>query len=170
LISWYRKMRCLHENTLAEHCRMLRIYLDMCCFNRPYDDQSQSRIRLETEAKLLIQQKVKQGECYMLWSSTLDVECAKNPFEEHQMAIARWRSLAVELVYATPEVVAKAHEFARFGVSNYDALHIASAIAGEADYFVTTDDRLLRKMRGNDEMRVMLPNIALAELEGWYED
>jgi len=25
-------------------------------------------------------------------------------------------------------------------------------------------------MRGNDEMRVMLPNIALAELEGWYED
>jgi len=52
----------------------------------------------------------------------------------------------------------------------YDALHIASAIVGEADYFITTDERLLRKMRGNDEMRVMLPNIALAELEGWYED
>lgn len=149
---------------------MFRIYLDMCCFNRPYDDQSQTRIRLETEAKLLIQQKVKQGECAMLWSTTLDVECAKNPFEEHRMAIARWRSLAVELVYATYVVVAKAHEFALFGVSNYDALHIASAISGKADYFITTDDRLLKKMRGNHAMRVMLPNAALAELEAWYED
>ena len=149
---------------------MFRIYLDMCCFNRPYDDQSQTRIRLETEAKLLIQQKVKLGECAMLWSSTLDVECAKNPFEEHRMAIERWRSLAVELVYATHEVVAKAHEFTLFGVSNYDALHIASAISGKADYFITTDDRLLKKMRGNHAMRVMLPNAALAELEGWYED
>lgn len=149
---------------------MFRIYLDMCCFNRPYDDQSQTRIRLETEAKLLIQQKVKQGECAMLWSTTLDVECAKNPFEEHRMAIARWRSLAVELVYATYVVVAKAHEFALFGVSNYDALHIASAISGKADYFITTDDRLLKKMRGIHEIRVMLPNAALAELEAWYED
>ena len=32
----------------------MRIYLDMCCFNRPYDDQSQARIRIETEAKVLI--------------------------------------------------------------------------------------------------------------------
>jgi len=38
----------------------MRIYLDMCCFNRPYDDQSQARIRLETEAKMLLQQKVKK--------------------------------------------------------------------------------------------------------------
>ena len=29
-----------------------RIYLDNCCFNRPYDDQSQPRIRFETQAKL----------------------------------------------------------------------------------------------------------------------
>jgi predicted nucleic acid-binding protein len=149
---------------------MVLIYLDMCCFNRPYDDQGQSRIRLETEAKLLIQQKVKQGECSMLWSSTLDVECAKNPFEEHRMAIARWRSLAEAVVFATPEVVAKAHDFASCGVSNYDALHLASAIYGKADYFITTDDRLLKKMRGNHEIHVVLPNIALAELEDWYED
>lgn len=30
----------------------LRLYLDLCCFNRPYDDQSQTRIRLETEVNL----------------------------------------------------------------------------------------------------------------------
>lgn len=39
----------------------MRIYLDNCCFNRPYDDQSQFKIRIESEAKLAIQEKVKMG-------------------------------------------------------------------------------------------------------------
>jgi len=37
------------------------IYLDLCCFNRPCDDQSQLRVRLETEAKLSLQDKVRGG-------------------------------------------------------------------------------------------------------------
>ena len=32
----------------------MRIYLDNCCYNRPFDEQTQLRIRLETEAKLPI--------------------------------------------------------------------------------------------------------------------
>jgi len=50
----------------------MRIYLDMCCFNRPYDDQGPARIRLETEAKVLLQQKVKDAECDLVWSAALD--------------------------------------------------------------------------------------------------
>ncbi len=149
---------------------MQLIYLDMCCFNRPYDDQTQSRIRLETEAKLLIQKKVKQGECRLLWSSTLDFECNKNPFAEHRLAITRWRYLAEHIIFATPDVVAMAHRFACLGLSNYDALHVASAIAGKADFFITTDDRIHKKMSGNREIHVALPNNALAVLEDWYED
>ena len=30
----------------------MRVYLDNCCYNRPFDEQSQLRIRLETEAKM----------------------------------------------------------------------------------------------------------------------
>lgn len=59
----------------------MKIYLDMCCFNRPYDDQAQSRIRIETEAKIVIQQKIKDGEHELLWSSTLDFECSKTRFK-----------------------------------------------------------------------------------------
>jgi len=40
---------------------MMRVYLDNCCFNRPFDDQSQARIRLEAEAKLEIQQRIADG-------------------------------------------------------------------------------------------------------------
>jgi len=65
----------------------MRIYLDIFCFNSPYDDQTQPRIRIETEAKIVIQQKVKNAECELLWSSILDFECAKNLYEEHRIAI-----------------------------------------------------------------------------------
>lgn len=32
----------------------MKVYLDNCCFNRPYDDQKQIIIRMETLAKLHI--------------------------------------------------------------------------------------------------------------------
>lgn len=73
----------------------MRLYLDLCSFNRPYDDQSQTRIRLETEAKLVIQQKIRDGQCELIWSSTLDFENSQNPFEEHMQAIREWRKLSV---------------------------------------------------------------------------
>ena len=52
----------------------MRIYLDNCCFNRPYDDQSQFKIRIESEAKLAIQEKVKNGLIELVWSFLLDYE------------------------------------------------------------------------------------------------
>jgi len=58
----------------------MKIYLDMCCFNRPYDDQTQSRIRIETEAKIVIQQKIKDSEHELLWSSILDSMFLKRVF------------------------------------------------------------------------------------------
>ncbi len=119
---------------------------------------------------MLLQEKVKNGECSLLWSSTLDFECVHNPYEEHRLAIVNWRAVAERVVMATDDVVAKAHELALQGIGNYDALHIASAIAGEADLFVTTDDRLLKKMRGNPNLAVVLPGDAIAVLENWYED
>ena len=142
----------------------------MCCYNRPYDDQTQARIRLEADAKMLIQQKIKTRECALLWSSTLDFELSNNPFEDHRLAIAKWRPMAEKVVMATHNVIEKAHEFARQGLRNYDALHLASAQAGEADVFVTTDDRLYKKTRGNVMPTVMVPGEALAFLEKWYED
>ncbi|MFO7884916.1 MAG: hypothetical protein R6U68_08850 [Desulfobacteraceae bacterium] len=42
----------------------MKIYLDNCCFNRPFDDQTSLRIRLETEAKLDIQAKTRLSSFY----------------------------------------------------------------------------------------------------------
>jgi len=37
----------------------MRIYLDNCCFNRPFDDQSGLIVFLETKSKLAIQRMIK---------------------------------------------------------------------------------------------------------------
>ncbi len=150
----------------------MRIYLDLCCFNRPYDDQGQVRIRLETEAKLVLQQKVREGTCELIWSSILDYENSRNPFDERLLAIRQWRTLAVKTVLADTAVLERARTLVAAGVMEYDALHVACAIAGEARVFVTTDDRLLRHLRRIDKLGLLAvpPGEALAYLENWYEN
>mgnify|MGYP001080875742 FL=1 len=58
----------------------MRIYLDNCCYNRPYDDQSQFRIYLETQAKLYIQELIKQDKIELVTSYILEYENSKNRF------------------------------------------------------------------------------------------
>lgn len=73
------------------------------------------------------------------------------------------------VVMAEPEVIAKAREWAADGLGQYDALHLASAMVGGVDLFVTTDDRILKKMSSSQEIRVAPPLAALAILEHWYD-
>ncbi len=65
----------------------MKIYLDNFCFNRPFDDQSPITIRLETKAKLNIQQKVKSKDVLLVSSYVLDFENSANPLEERKIAI-----------------------------------------------------------------------------------
>lgn len=60
----------------------MKIYLDNCCFNRPFDDQSQLRIKLESEAKLKIQEDIRSGLYKLIWSYILDYENSKNLFRK----------------------------------------------------------------------------------------
>lgn len=74
----------------------MKIYLDNCCLNRPFDDQSHIRIRLEAEAKLKIQEEIRSGSFKLVWSYILDYENSKNPFRERKDQIARWRGYSIE--------------------------------------------------------------------------
>lgn len=146
------------------------VYLDLCCFNRPWDDQSQDRIRLETEAKLLLQDRIRAGSAQLVWSYALDHECSFNPFPERRAAILRWRFLAHVNVTESPSLLEQARGLFAAGVPSFDSLHVACAQTANADMFVSTDDRLLRKLQQLAPMAALLPAMALARLEGWYED
>jgi len=70
---------------------MPKIYLDNCCYNRPFDEQSQSLIILETEAKLIIQCRIKTGAYPLVWSFMLDSENDENLSEEKRESIGLWK-------------------------------------------------------------------------------
>lgn len=69
--------------------RKLKIYLDNCCFNRPFDNQRQVRIHIETEAKLYLQREIENGNLLRVWSYILDYENAANPYEIRQISIKK---------------------------------------------------------------------------------
>jgi hypothetical protein len=121
------------------------IYLDNCCFNRPFDDQNQLRIKLEAEAKLKIQEEVRLGNIKLGWSYILDYENSKNPFRERREQIIDWKKYAAHDIQENAEVIAIANSLNQVGIRKIDALHVACAIVLKCDYFLTTDDTILKK-------------------------
>ena len=124
---------------------MIRIYLDNCCFNRPFDDQSQIRVRLETDAKLYIQELEKNRKLELVWSLVLDYETNFNPFADRKEQIQAWRYLAVHHCGFSIQLAEKANMLMQLGLKQVDASHIACAVLSQADYFITTDKRILNK-------------------------
>lgn len=135
----------------------MRLYLDNCAFNRPFDDQSYIRIRLETEAKLYIQGQIKDGHLELVWSYILDFENAQNPFSDRRTAIKKWIAFCAIDIVETPALIEKAKQLLAFGIKSKDALHIAAAVAANADYFLTTDDKLLNKTDLIKDVKLMNP-------------
>jgi predicted nucleic acid-binding protein len=124
---------------------LLKVYLDNCVFNRPFDYQEKLSVRLETEAKLYIQQKIKDKEIQLIWSYILDYENSFNPYEERKEAISLWKNHASIDIEESNELLHYAEEILKIGIKSKDALHIASAFTAKADYFITTDKELIKK-------------------------
>ncbi|NQT69366.1 MAG: PIN domain protein [Desulfobacteraceae bacterium] len=135
----------------------MKIYLDNCCFNRPFDDQKQLRIKLETEAKLDIQERIVQGKLELAWSYILDLENEVNPFEQRKLAITDWKVHSCVDTDRTKEILGIAERFERMGVRNKDALHLACAVVMKCDYLLTTDDQFVKKASGITEIKVTDP-------------
>ena len=125
--------------------KKIRLYLDNCCFNRPYDDQSIFMNRMETEAKLFIQNLIREQKIELAWSFVLDFENNDNPFEERRTRIGEWQKLAAVDCDLTEDILNRAERLMQIGLRQKDAAHIACAIYLKADYFVTTDKRILNK-------------------------
>ena len=142
----------------------MRVYLDNCCFNRTFDDQSQIRIRLEAEAKLFVQDMIRGGKLQLVWSYILDYENCVNPFEERRRAIEAWKPQAVIDIAETPELLRRAAVLSRAGIKPKDALHISCAIDAACEYFLTTDDLLIRKGPEVSEIKIVDPPTFVREV------
>lgn len=57
----------------------MKIYLDMCVYNRPFDDQSQPRIMFESQCVVIIIAHASSGDLKILNSFVLEYENSRNP-------------------------------------------------------------------------------------------
>ncbi|HEY8929223.1 MAG TPA: PIN domain-containing protein [Mucilaginibacter sp.] len=135
----------------------MRIYLDNCCFNRPFDNQLSIRVKLETDAKLYVQALIRANKLELSWSYILDFENSANPFEERKYTIEKWKSISVIDVSENDEILQKATTFVKQGVKVKDALHLACAIESGCQYLLTTDDLFRKKAQNNEWIKVLNP-------------
>ncbi|GAA6617148.1 PIN domain-containing protein [Scytonema sp. NUACC26] len=121
-----------------------KIYLDVCCLNRPFDDQAQSRIRLEAEAVLEILSRCPTGEWELLSSTALESEIARTPDLSRREQVQEALAIAQQKILVNSKIYKRVIDLTNYNIKNFDALHIACA-EGNADIFLTTDNRLLSK-------------------------
>ncbi len=134
------------------------VYLDNCCFNRPFDDKTVFRNRMEADAKLQVQREMADGKLRLIWSFILELENDDNPYDEIRAQITAWKDIAAVNVKWNPEIIelAKRNQGVFF-IRPKDALHVACAQTAHADYFLTTDRKLLAKIRFLENIRCINP-------------
>ena len=123
----------------------MRIYLDNCCLQRPLDDQTHPRIRVETEAVFVVLAAVQAGEQVLLGSEALEYEVGRIPDDARKAEVLSVLALASERLQLTDAVESFALQMEQQGLGTMDAIHLALASAAKADFFCTCDDQLLRK-------------------------
>jgi predicted nucleic acid-binding protein len=123
----------------------MRIYLDVCCSNRPFDDQDDDKIRLESEAVKAIIKKAIKGDVVIVGSDVVDYEIDNMSNLDRKDAVALLCSTASEMQELNDDIVARAREIEKIGIDTLDALHIASAEKANADIFFTVDDAIVKK-------------------------
>jgi len=123
------------------------LYLDSCCYNRPFDDLSQIRVRLEAEAVEWILEQSGAGRFKIVTSDYLILELMRNPSPDkraNSLAMIEYASVHVPVLES---VAFRAAQIESLGITSYDALHIAAAEAAGCEFLVTTDDGLLKKFQ-----------------------
>jgi predicted nucleic acid-binding protein len=111
--------------------------------NRPFDDQTQERIRLESEAVITILGRSRT--LTLLTSEIAGLEVSKIPDEDRKQKVILLSSTLKMNIAIDDEIVNRAKELNEMGFKPFDSYHIACAEKGQADVLLTTDDHLLKK-------------------------
>ena len=144
-----------------------RIYLDTCVYDRPFDDQAQPRVWLETLAFSVILQMVEDREIALITSSVVGYENSLHPDPITRSWVQRCALLAEENRFVDAHIKQRAETLEQEGLRALDALHIACAEAASCDYFITCDDRLIRRYgRRKRAMRICTPTEFVEQQSG----
>jgi len=148
----------------------LKIYLDSCCFNRPFDDFSQKKIYFECEAILAILKNCETHIWDVFRSDVLDDEINRIANVVKKLKVLMLYSAASIQVDICDKIIYRAKEFQQtVNIKPFDALHLASAEYGGADIFLTTDKKFLNRASESDA-KIRVENPAVWLMEVMYND
>jgi len=137
----------------------IKVYLDICSWYRPFDDQSQIRIRMEAEAVQIILEMSDLGQIEI---SISDIIFYENSGTKDLVKMQNVKELLKSCNNYIPydqNIQKRAFELSKEGLAPLDALHLASAETGGVEYFVTTDDKFQKRYdQLHDRIRTKMLN------------
>jgi predicted nucleic acid-binding protein len=145
----------------------MKLYLDSCCYNRPYDDQRQERVHLEGEAVLAIINKRKQHDTEIIGSAALDIEIEQMGNTEKQEKVKIFYEQTVDRkVGYNADILKRSKELSKqSNIRTLDRFHLSFAEYAEADILLTTDDKFEKACSKLDlNIKVMNPLSYLLEV------
>lgn len=145
----------------------MRIYLDCCSLQRPFDDRSQPRIAVEAEAVLVILALCESDRLKLISSDALLFEIDLIPDQDRKDEALAVLKIAKEVVGLTTKIESLARRFGALGLKPLDALHLAFASASKVDYFCTSDDKFFKKAKSFEGIntKVVSPTELVMELD-----
>ena len=144
----------------------MKIYLDVCCLNRPFDDQTQDRIHLESEAVITILRHVEIGDWTWINSSVVLFEIHQIPNWDRKNILLKLCDNASNVIMLDEKIYRVSEKLKKIGFKSYDALHLACAQSAGVNIFLSTDDKLIKKAVKNKEMVKIKVNNPLNWLQG----
>ncbi len=138
---------------------MLKLYLDNCCYNRPFDDLEQEKINLEAQAIKVILNQYYNGEIKIYTSSAIlyEMENIKDDIKRNKI-LEVYNKLNLTSIAFSNTIRQRAVELKQFNIKDMDALHLAYAESENTDYFITTDRLLINASKRADiKIKVINP-------------
>jgi len=145
----------------------MKVYLDCCSLQRPFDDKSQPRIAVEAEAVLMILSLCESGRLKLISSDALYFEISRTPDQDRKEDVLAILQITAASIDLTQEIEKLARKLSASTLKPLDALHLAFASAAKVDYFCTCDDKFLKKAKKLEglNIKVVSPTEMVMEME-----
>lgn len=134
------------------------VYLDENCFQRGFDDQTQSRIKMESIACQDIIQRAESGDLDLVWSFMHLDETLQCPFPERKVAILRLSAICKVRIGPDDDIYRLSVKIMNEnGLSSKDAVHLSCAISAKSSVFLTCDTKIIKRIKRLENIEIMNP-------------
>ena len=136
----------------------MRIYLDMCCYSRLFDEDSAEKFSVDAKKIIQIQREIVQKNFDLVTSFMLHYENYRKKDEDQRDKIDFFIKSNRKIYVGIDSVESLkifADDFVSQGLKLKDAYHLASAIFANCDYFLTFDKKLLKFT--TDRIKILNP-------------